>query len=109
MPEKTLMVIGGVLLAAGLIVTILQNILAWPDLFWVGIATAAIGGLLLAYFGIQLITGTKNLASAGERDAIQTTYKEKFGQPLKGITGLRAEQNKLQENFLKAKSNQEEL
>jgi len=108
LPENILMVFGGVLLAAGLFITILQNILAWPNLFWVGITTAGIGGLLLAYFGFQLIMGTKNPADAGERDAIQTTFKEKFDQPLKGITFLRAEQNKLLEIFLKAKSNQEE-
>ena len=108
LPEKILMVIGGVLLAAGLVITILQNILAWPDLFWVGIASVGIGGLLLTYFGIQLLMGTKNPTDAGERDAIRITYKEKFDQPLKGITGLRSEKSKLQEKFLKSKSNQEE-
>ncbi|RLC97650.1 MAG: hypothetical protein DRI65_19155, partial [Chloroflexota bacterium] len=108
LPEKILMVIGGVLLAVGLIVTILQYILAWSYLFWAGITTSGIGALLMAFFGIQLLTGSRNPADAGERDAIRITYKEKFDQPLKGITGLRAEKNKLQENYLKAKSNQEE-
>lgn len=108
LPEKILMVIGGVLLAAGMFITILHKILDWPYLFWAGLTTAGIGGLLLVYFGIQLLMGTRNLADAGERDAIRTTYKEKFGQALNGITGLRADKNKIQENYLKAKSNQEE-
>jgi len=108
LPEKIFMVIGGVLLAVGLIITILQNILAWPYLFWTGITTSGIGGLLLAYFGIQLLSGIENHTDVGERDTIRKSFKEKFGQPLKGITGLKAEQNKLQENILKAKSNQEE-
>jgi len=107
-PQKVLMVIGGVLLTAGLLVTVLQNIYAWSYLFWTGIGIAAFGGLIIAYFGFQLLAGLKNPTDAGERDAIRTTYNEKFGQPLIGLTGLRAEQNNLQENYLKAKSYQEE-
>ena len=109
LPEKMLVLTGGSLLITGLIVTTLQNIFNWPYLFWTGISTAAIGGLLLAYFGIQLLRGTKNPADASERDTVRATYKEIFGQPLKGITTLRAELNKAQVNFLKANSMQEEL
>ena len=109
LPEKILVLIGGSFLTIGLIVTILQNFLNWPYLFWIGICTAAFGGLLLAFFGIQLLMGTKDPAVASERDAIRTSYEEIFGQPLKGITTLRAELNKVQVNFLKANSMQDEL
>lgn len=109
LPEKILVLIGGSLLFFGLIVTILQNILIRPYLFWIGISTAIIGGLLLAYFGLQLLIRIKNPVDASERDAIRTSYIEIFGQPLKGITTLRAELNKVQVNFLKANSMKEEL
>ena len=109
LPGKILVLSGGSLLLIGLIVTILQNIFNWPYLFQTGIITAAIGGLILVYFGIQLLRGTKNPADVPERDMISATYKEIFGQPLKGITTLRAELNKVQVIFLKANSMQEEL
>jgi len=109
LPEIILLVAGGALLTIGLIATALQNILSWPYLYLAGIITAGVGGITLVYFGIQLFKGTQYASDAGERETIRGSFQDKFGQSLRGITGLRAEQNKLRENFLRAKSMQEEL
>ncbi len=108
LPEKILVVIGGVLLTIGLITTVLQNIFSWEYFFWGGIIAALIGGLVFAYFGIQLLNGTKNAADSAERNAIRIAYKEKFNQSLNGITGLKAQQSRFQEIYIKTKSMQEE-
>jgi len=108
LPEIILLVAGGALLTVGLLATALQNILSWPYLYLAGIITASVGGIALVYFGIRLLKGTKFASDARERDTIRVSFQEKFGHSIRGITGLRAEQNKLRENFLRAKSMQEE-
>ena len=54
LPEKILMVIGGVLLAAGLLVTILQNILDLAESFLGRYSNSWNWRLTPSYFGIQL-------------------------------------------------------
>ncbi len=109
LPEKSLLIIGAGLLFIGLIITFAQNILFRPDLFWPGIISASIGSVLLAYFGIQLLVVSKNAVDTREQASIRFSYKEKFNRTLTGITDLRMQQNKLQANFLKTKSMQEEF
>jgi uncharacterized protein YhaN len=108
-PEIILLVAGGVLLTAGLIAAALQYSVLWRYLFLTGIITAALGGLALVYFGIRLLKASEFASDTGERQAIQVSFQDKFGQNLKGITDLRAEQNKLKENFLRARSDEEEF
>ncbi len=108
LPKKILGAGGGIFLFTGLALIVVQYILSRPDLFWAGVITAAIGGLLLVLFGFKLLKWSTTAGDSDERDNIQASFKEKFDQPLKGKTGLKAQQNKLQENYLKVKSIKEE-
>jgi uncharacterized protein YhaN len=108
LPDKRLVLSGGSLLIAGLIITILQNLLSRPELFWPGVICAVIGGFLLSLIGIQLLRQSSSPADRLERDAIQSSFHEKFGYQLKSQTELRSERNNLQQTFLKMNTMQEE-
>ena len=71
--------------------------------------TATLGALILAFYVLKLLKWSSVSGESDEREAIQDSFKDKFGQSLKGITDLKTQQNKLLEIYLKAKSNQEDL
>jgi len=97
LPNIMLGASGGILLCAGLALVIMQNIISRPDLFWPGVITATLGALVLVFYVIRLLKWSSVSDESDERESIQDSYKEKFGQSLNGITDLKTQQNKLLE------------
>jgi len=108
LPDILLLVAGGGLLAVGLTFLAIQHSFTWRYLDLAGLITAALGGLVLIYFGIRILKGTEFVSETEERQSIESSFQEKFNQTLNGITDLRMRLNQLKDKFLLANSDQKE-
>lgn len=108
-PQKTLGIAGIVLLGMGASLLILENLIAQPDLVWLGSGIAGLGFAISLYFGIKLLRWGSHLQDSREREAIRGEFEQKFNAPLRSLADLKTYQSKLQAVYLTAQTRQSDL
>lgn len=108
-PSPLIAIIGGVLLAGGLVVLGLDQFLSGIRLFWPGLLSSIIGTCLIMYFLALVFRWSSSFKESSERLQIQSSFRERFGETPRGLAEIRLQKNKLQEFYLLSKSTRDLL
>jgi hypothetical protein len=105
-PQKFIGVSGLAGIGIGIALMVLENLVAVPELSWIGGILSGIGLGLSLYFGIKIISWSNQVDESLERKSIRDNYENKFNEPLRGLADLRTRKAQLQKIYISAQTTQ---